>query len=137
MDDNVLKEARRRAENAVGDMPSGELKVKAFEVILAHLLGSKADATELPVRARSSKRERVTAVDSTKSLSQRILALQAEDFFRTPRGIAAIREGLQSYGWHYPVTTLSGTLQTLVQRRQLRRERVREGKKLIWKYSNP
>ena len=42
MDAKRLIDLRKAAERAVAEMPDGELKVKAFEVILAHLLGGAA-----------------------------------------------------------------------------------------------
>ena len=56
---------------------------------------------------------------------------------KSPKTIGEIRAELQAHGWHYPVTTLSGELIKLVQRRKLRRQRVKVGKKLAWHYSNP
>lgn len=138
MDDKALKEARLRAERAVADMPSGDLKVKAFEVILTQLLDGGVATRVMPsVTRREPKQEFAIPSGTARSLSERILALQGEGFFDSPRAIASVREGLQAHGWHYPVTTLSGALQTLVQKRKLRRERLRDGKKVIWKYSNP
>jgi hypothetical protein len=38
MNAKKLVELRQAAEKAVADMPDGELKVKAFEVILGHMI---------------------------------------------------------------------------------------------------
>lgn len=135
MDDKFLKDARLKAERVVADMPDGELKLKAFEITLNHLLAS--GGVETNGKSPSAKRPTQSAPRKANTLSERVLMLQAEGFFNTPQTIGAVREGLQIYGWHYPVTTLSGTLQSLVQRRKLRRERVKENKKVVWKYSNP
>lgn len=40
MDAKKLVQLRKQAEKAVEDMSAGELKVKAFEVILENLLGT-------------------------------------------------------------------------------------------------
>lgn len=37
-----LKELRKKAQEAVADMPDGELKTKAFEIFLQHLLASES-----------------------------------------------------------------------------------------------
>lgn len=135
-DDKLLRDARVRAEKAVADMSEGPIKVKAFEVAYSHLLASGTS----PVRdggSPSNKKARTSTTARVHTLSERILMMQADGFFDTPQVIGAIREGLQVHGWHYPVTTLSGTLQALVQRRKLRRERVKENNKVAWKYSNP
>ena len=136
MDDNFLKDARIRAEKAVDDMPDGDLKVAAFNVMLNHLLASGPSATHVG-RSQPDKKGRALTAGRATTLSERVLMLQADGFFNKPQVIGAIREGLQVHGWHYPVTTLSGTLQALVQRRKLRRERVKENNKVVWKYSNP
>jgi hypothetical protein len=39
MDTKKLVALRKEAEKAIAEMPDGDLKVKAFEVILGHLLG--------------------------------------------------------------------------------------------------
>jgi hypothetical protein len=41
MDAKKLIDHRKQAEKAVAGMADGELKVKAFEVILGHLLGGR------------------------------------------------------------------------------------------------
>ena len=137
MDDRAMKDARLRAEKAVADMPDRDLKVKAFEVILTQLITSSARGSAAVERRGEPSRRRVEAEGQPKSLSGRILALQAESFFDTPQAISGVREGLRAHGWHYPLTTLSGALQGLVQKRKLRRERVKDNNKMVWKYSNP
>ena len=134
---NALVELRKQAEQAVHDMPEGPLKVKAFETILAHLLsgnvGKSGDENGKP----KSKKGETGADAPPKSLSERILSLKGEGFFGSQKSIAEIRQGLKKNGWNYPVTSLSGPLQSLVQKKELRRERVDEdeGRK-GWKYSN-
>jgi hypothetical protein len=97
---------------------------------------AKSDAAP---RGRKRRRSSVIAgVNSPNgnSCSSRILALREDGFFAAQRTISEIRSELATRGWHYPLTTLSGVLQTLVQRRHLRREKVKDGKKKVWRYSN-
>lgn len=139
MDAKRLIVIRKEAEKAVEAMPDGELKVKAFEVILAHLLGGgqPGTANSPPSAEQETPRtKRPTARDRT-TIGGRVLVLRDEGFFKTQKTIGQVREELRAHGWHYPVTTLSGTMQALVQRKLLRRERAKEGQKRIWKYSNP
>lgn len=86
-------------------------------------------------RRRDLATGRAIAPNATSCIS-RILALRDEDFFASQRAMSEIRSALASHGWHYPLTTLSGRLQQLVQQRSLRRERVKDGRKKVWKYSN-
>lgn len=141
-----LVKLRKQAEKAVSDMSEGELKVKAFEVVFNHLLsGAKGGAAKRGA-ASGSKGEQDTATAdqpplksaaSSRTAAGRILVLRDEGFFASQRMIGEVREELQAHGWHYPLTSLSGTMIDLVQRRELRRQRVKEGKKRVWKYSNP
>lgn len=138
MDAKKLIDLRKQAEKAVSDMPDGEVKVKAFEVILSHLLsGSEKPrkSAEDTVVKPTKKQKAETA--QAGSIRGRILVLRDEDFFKNQKTISEVREELRAHGWHYPLTTLSGSLQALVQQRKLRRERAKQGKKKIWKYSNP
>ena len=86
-------------------------------------------------RRRTSAIARVADINAT-SCSSRILGLRGEGFFAIQRTMSEIRSELASHGWHYPLTTLSGRLQVLVQQRSLRREKVKAGRKKVWKYSN-
>jgi hypothetical protein len=130
---------RKQAESAVADMPDGELKTKAFQVILERLLGAEG-ATTIPSPTLPGPKEissSATKGSNPTSCVDRLLLLKAQGFFQTQKRIADVREELGSRGWHYPVTSLSGPLQTLVQRGELRRMRVKEGGKEVWKYSLP
>lgn len=145
MDDEMLGTAIIRAERAIGNVADGGLRAKAFEVILNRLLAPELSQgigwdTNRAVRFTNVHPNRAADLPlnkEPKTLSQRIQALQGDGFFKEPKTIGGVREGLRDRGWHYPVTTLSGVLQGLIQKRRLRRERVREGRKTAWKYSNP
>lgn len=137
---NILIELRKQAEQSVQGMPDGELKLKAFETILTHLLSS-ASGTEKRREAPDNKlvsRVKPKAGKAPASVTERLLSLKGDGFFSAQRIIAEIRQELKKNGWHYPITSLSGPLQVLVQQRQLRRERVDDerGRK-GWRYSNP
>ena len=45
MDVKQLIQLRKEAEKAVAEMPEGDIKIKAFEVILNHLIGSTSTVT--------------------------------------------------------------------------------------------
>jgi hypothetical protein len=134
MTDDSLVRARKRAEQAVAGMPEGSMKIAAFQTILAKLLAD-SDSGE-PVQRISAK-----APPSSKkqphTLTGRVLAIGSEGFFKLQRSLSDVRAALGSRGWHYPLTTLSGVMQTLVRQRELRRERVTSGGKQVWKYSDP
>jgi len=136
---NELVHVRQQAEKAVADMQEGELKLKAFEIFLSHLLGTQPMDPGVAQSSRPSEDQRVPKKVSraVSSKTGRILVLKNEEYFRELRKISEVREELASRGWHYPLSALSGPLQELVQRRELRRQKMQHGKKRVWKYSNP
>ena len=138
MDAKKIIELRKQAEKAVADMQDGEFKLKAFEVILNHFLSPvKPESTTDSSAALKEGAKRQRSVDKeTESTVGRILVLKDEGFMSAPKSISQIRAELQAHGWHYPVTTLSGMLIKLVQKRELRRQKGKLGKRNIWLYTN-
>jgi len=148
MDPDSVIEARKKAEHAVADMPEGDLKLKAFELILNRFLSvcedlsagrtgrlKRSGSSEVRGNQNPGNVEKPDAVP--RSTPGRILHLKAEGFFGEQRGIGEIREELQTHGWRYPLTALSGAMMKLVGARELRRERVNEGNRKVYKYFNP
>jgi hypothetical protein len=125
---------RRTAESSVADMPEGELKVKAFEVILKSLLTNGLDQ---PRSIEPAQPVRPVAPQSRSTLTERIDLLAEEGFFSEPRSLGEIQSNLAAHGWHYPQTNLSSPLIRLVRQRRLRRIQLAEGTKKVWKYSLP
>ncbi|SRR6266446_9766163 len=139
-----LIEIRKQAEAAVHDMPEGELKTKAFETILTHLLSNvdsanKKDRGPAAAKVTPQIKEKGHPVGKVPTTAEeRIVFLKGENFFDTQKSIGEIRQELKKSGWHYATTALSGPLQSLVQKRQLRREKAADDKQRAgWKYSNP
>ena|ERR1700733_4405388 len=137
-----IQELRKKAELAVQDMQDSELKLRAFEVILQHLLTGDSRAPMSPIAAAA---ETTTAARSPstprksnapRSASERVLALQADGFFTAQRSIREIQAELKKRGWHYPLSALSGPLQILAQNKTLRREQLSDGGRKVWKYAN-
>jgi hypothetical protein len=128
-----LKEIQRKALEAVADMPEGDLKTKAFEVFLQHLLASETSVVAPKVSSpekMSDKRKKSSRQPGT--IKSRILLLKDEKFFEVPRTMSEVKDELQAHGWIHPNTALSGALQSLVRERHLRRL-----KDKVWKYVNP
>jgi hypothetical protein len=48
-------------------------------------------------------------------------ALKSEEFFKSPKGLSDVQAKLAEIGHHYPLTTLSGAMQTQSKNRNLRR----------------
>jgi len=131
LEDAKITAARDSALRAVENMPDNALKLRAFEVILGRLLdaevgmsrNSPASGSPSPKLGKGLKGSGSAELPSKtpKSCSERILSLRNEGFFKSPRTLADIRNELQMHGWTYPITSLSGPVQKLVQRRELRR----------------
>lgn len=136
---NKLTAIRKQAEQAVRDMADGPAKLKAFEVILVDLLRRADDSKPPQSNRRAGKRQAPSGEqpEDDKSAGGRIMVLANEGFFKELRSISEVRDQLAVHGWNYPLTTLSGRLQALVQKRGLRRIRSKQDKKTIWKYSDP
>jgi hypothetical protein len=64
------------------------------------------------------------------SAADRVASLKEEGFFNQPKSLSAVATELEKSGYLYPVTTLSGVMLGLVQRRLLARVK-KEG---IWVY---
>jgi hypothetical protein len=140
MDSKRLIELRKEAEKAVAEMPDGELKLKAFEVILNHLIASGLTP---PKMERGGNQQKPTGEQPNqddvpaRSVAGRLMVLREEGFFKNPKALAEIREELQAHGWHYPNATIAPMLIKLCQKQTLRRQRMKEGEARPWKYFNP
>lgn len=147
MDTKTLVAVRKEAEKAIAEMPDGDLKLKAFEVILGHLLRASSEAVSESSTAPADERKSVVSGkgksakpakgSSAKTATERILILREEGFFKSQRSMGEVASELAAHGWHYPLTALSGTLQSMTQRRDVRRVRAKRGNKKVWLYSEP
>jgi hypothetical protein len=74
-------------------------------------------------QSRRKPAPRTKAGRGKADLPQLIEDLRIEEFFRQPQGLGALRTKLGEMGHHYPLTTLSGAMQTEAKKRRLRRYR--------------
>jgi hypothetical protein len=129
MNTKTIVDLRKQAEEAVADMAESPLKVKAFEVVLERLLAAEQGSASHLESQKGTIPKQISTMgpkDHAKSKTptscpERILVLRDEGFFKIPRTISEIRDQLRVLGWTYPVTSISGPLQRLAQRRDLRR----------------
>jgi len=127
-----------QAEKAVAGVKDPELKRIAFQKILDDLLGGSV----LPAaRHGGAAKKRPAAGAKTKRAASSgpqayVEELIEESFFKKPKTIANVKAELENRGHHIPLTSLSGPLQKLCQRRSLRRQRVKSGKKQTFAYSH-
>lgn len=134
------------AENAVKAVKNPELRRVAFEKVLDDLLSAgpgsarKATARKSGARKRSSKRKKAPASSKRKGgrgPQAYVQEMVDDDFFKKPKTIAEVKAELENRGHHIAITSLSGPLQKLTQKRVLRRERKKTtGNKGTFVYSN-
>src|SRR5712691_11724089 len=79
---------------------------------------------------RSRKDEKKKEAKREKTASDRVAALKEEGFFDKPKRLADVATRLEQNGYLYPVTTLSGVMLSLVQKKILNRKK-NEG---VWVY---
>jgi hypothetical protein len=134
------------AEAAVSAVKDPELRRVAFEKILDDLLLT-ADGSSTPrVQLSSPKTDRKTPTPRQKPPRAKakqsgpqayVEELIGESFFAKPKTISEVKAELENRGHHIPLTSLSGPLQKLCQRRSLRRQKIGgEGSKKSFSYSN-
>ena len=126
------------AEKAVAGVKDPELKRIAFQKILDDLLGGAASPAPRP--AASSKKGSTTTKPKRAAKGgphAYVEELVDDGFFKKPKTIAHVKAELENRGHHIPLTSLSGPLQKLCQRKMLRRQRVKTSdKKQTFAYSH-
>ena len=111
-----LVELRKQAEAAVAGMQDADLRSKAFEVILQHLLAGSSTQTPGAAATQPSAAKRKDLSRVPGSAKSRILLLRDEGFFDSQRSLADVNHELKAHGWIHPQTALSGPLQSFVRK---------------------
>jgi hypothetical protein len=147
MADTNYEDLVKQAEQAVAPVKDPELKRIAFEKILDALLETPEAHRAIETKANKRRAKGLSAsksVDAQQTRKKRagtaayIEELIDEQFFAKPKTIAAVKAELGNRGHHIPLTSLSGPLQSLCQRKRLRREKSQstDGGKKAFAYSN-
>ena len=129
-----------RAEKAVAGVKDAELRRIAFQKVLDVLMEGGGGGGADQARHRSSSPKRTQPAGKSAPASKRgpqgqVNELVDEGFFKKPKTIAHVKAELENRGHHIPITSLSGPLQKLCQRRVLRRQRAKSGNKETFAYS--
>src|SRR5580658_1922055 len=133
VDQETVNRAIKQAEEMVSAVPDINTKAAAFGVLFSRLLeGAPVEERARGGEPGAPRGKRATGATA----SARILGLKGEGFFTEQRSLSEIRDELGARGWHYPLTALSGVMQSLVRGRELRRAQVRLGSREVWQYSN-
>lgn len=86
------------------------------EEVSAVLENLKSKSVPASARGRAEKRK-----SGRGEIPGLIEALKSEEFFKSPHGLSEIQAKLGELGHHYPLTTLSGAMQSQCKNRSLRR----------------
>lgn len=126
-----------RAEQAVAAVQDPELKRIAFQKILDDLLKDpSSDSTQKKAVAKRKSATTKSVAGSRTGPHAYVQELIADGFFKKPRTIADVKAELENRGHHIPLTSLSGPLQKLCQKKRLRRQRTPgTGNKQTYAYS--
>jgi hypothetical protein len=116
-----------------------ELRRVAYQKVLEELISaaSKEKLPPAPSKTPSDSKKSPKKPKKRSGPTGRVQDLTEEGFFKKPKTIAQVKAELENRGYHIPLTSLSGPLQKLVQKRILRRNKVKaSGKKQTYAYSN-
>lgn len=133
-----------QAEAAVAAVKDPELKRVAFQKVLDDLLGTRTapEGGQKPRRTRSGRSSEGSTAPKKSAARMGpqgyVQEMAADGFFKKPKTIAQVKAELENRGHHIALTSLSGPLQKLCQRRVLRRQKTKpsgKGKKQTYMYS--
>jgi len=134
-----------QAEAAVGSVKDPELRRIAFERVLNDLLeGAAGDHQNSRRIAKANNLALKSGTRGTISKPSRravgpyayVNELAQADFFKKPKSIGEVKTELENQGHHIPLTSISGPMQKLCQRKILRRQKSKVGNKSTFTYSN-
>jgi hypothetical protein len=121
-----------KAEKAVEAVKNASLKRLAFQKVLDDMLAAPPERGKRSTGNSSTSKPKAggTGRKSKKAGPMfYVEELAGEGFFKKQKTIAQVRTAIVNRGHHLPVTSLSGPLQKLCQRKVLRRERIVDEKK--------
>jgi len=132
-----------QAERAVSGVKDAELRKVAFEKVLTDMLSIDSEESAAASTSRPRPRPSASKAPSREAKASRggpqahVEEMLEEGFFRKPKTIAEVKAELENRGHHIPVTSLSGPLQKLCQKKHLRRQKANgKGSKKTFAYSN-
>lgn len=115
-----------QAERAVASVKDAELRRVAFERVLNDLLSTEDETPKTKSRttARVTKQVPQKSAGKKRGGPQSYVEEMIEDeFFKKPKTISEVKAELENRGHHIPVTSLSGPMQKLCQKKVLRQQK--------------
>ena len=102
------------------------ITVEGSEAEVASIISTFERASVVGRAKGAAAKEKSSARETKKrgSASDLIVSLKEDGFFEKPKGLGDISKALEEQGYLYPITTLSGVVLALVQKRTLRRKKI-------------
>jgi hypothetical protein len=129
-----------QANKAVSSVKDAELKRIAFQKILEDLMSKDSQPNRQISSPTASTKPKPPkgGVKKASGIQAYINELVDEGFFKKQKTISNVKAELENRGHHIPLTSMSGPMQRLCQRKILRRQKIKgEGKnKQTFGYSN-
>src|SRR4051812_6855122 len=99
--------------------------IEGSESEVSNILATFEKTAAVGNRKQAASKERAAKTGSKKraSASDLVLELKENGFFDKPKGLGEVARALEEQGYLYPVTSLSGVLLGLLQKRLLRRKK--------------
>lgn len=106
--------------------PAGaEITIEGDTAEVAKIISQIQNINDAPesktVRDQAKTKEKKREAKKQQSASDLIVIMKEDGFFNTPKGLADVASELQKEGRLFPVTTLSGVMLSLVQKKILSR----------------
>jgi len=114
----MVKATIKSKSGAVITVEGSEKEVSGIIAIFerATFVGHAKEVIAKTQTAKKEQKRRATASDL-------LVGLKEDGFFDKPKSLAEVSKGLEEQGYIYPVTTLSGVVRGLVQKKLLRRNK--------------
>ena len=135
MSTEEISEAITQAQKITQKVPEA-LRPWAFQTVLNELLQRAREKGAVPRDTERKSARKSAASAGGSGTTARLLGLAEEGVFVEQRSLSEIRQILGEKGFHYSLEELGTPLTRMVRRRHLRRVRVAEGGKKVWRYSN-
>ena len=120
------------AKATIKSKTGGLITIEGSESEVSNILSVFERNAAVGHAKQAATKTQTTRKEAKKRLaaSDLVIGLKEDGFFEKPKGLAEISKALEEQGYLYPVTTLSGVVLGLVQKKVLRRKKM--GKK--WAY---
>jgi len=120
------------AKATIKSRTGATITIEGSEKEVSNIL-SVFERTEAVAQVKKTISKKTAAAKDQKkrmAASDLVVELKEEGFFEKPKGLGQISKSLEEKGYLYPITTLSGVVLGLVQKKMLRRKKL-DGK---WVY---